>query len=150
MPMGALTVLRYRDTWPIFDSENASNEAVAFFKGGNLAAAVQALTAQVGERPNADCVNYLAACMLAAKQPDMAEAWSRVAFAWAPAHPYAGVNLARSLEQQKRIPEAKRVAAELQGKSFLDDWGRSEVTRIQSREAEELETPQDKPQEAAR
>jgi hypothetical protein len=145
MPMGVLTVLRHRDTWPIFDSENASKEAVDFFKAGNLAAAVQALIAQVGERPNADSVNYLAACMLAAKQPDIAEAWSRIAFAWAPAHPYAGVNLARSLEQQKRIPEARRVAAELHGKPFLDDWGRGEVTRIQSRELKGPGSPQDKP-----
>ena len=122
-------VLKYGHSWPIFRDVSATDEAVGLFKTGETEKSLSLLLKQFAEKPNADCANYIGACLLAAKQPFAAETWNRLAFSWCPGHVYAGVNLMRAIEQQGRTEEAKKLAHDLEGKDFLDDWGRSEVKR---------------------
>ena len=126
-------VLRYGASWPIFHDVSATDQAVDLFKNGETKKSLSLLLKQFAETPNADCANYIAACLLAAEQPTEAEFWSRLAFSWCPAHMYAGVNLMRAIELQGRTEDAKKQAHDLEGKEFLDDWGRSEVKQALAR-----------------
>ena len=127
---GVAVVLRYADTWPISKEAAASPEAVTLFRRGEAPDALRVLLRQFAAEPSSDCANYIAACLLAIKLVDAAEAWSRLAIAWNPTHPFASVNLMRALEQRGHLAETRKLAEDLKGKAFLDDWGQSEVNRI--------------------
>lgn len=127
---GVRILLRFADSWPKYPAEQASAEAVALFRKAESAAALRLFLEQFSDRPNPDTANYIAAALLAVESPTAAEFWSRLAFEWSPLHAYAGVNLMRAIEKQGRLADAKQVAAKLNGKQFLDEWGRSEVQRV--------------------
>lgn len=127
---GVAIVLRYADTWPVSKEAAASPEAVTLFRRGEVPAALRVLLRQFAAEPNSDGANYVAACLLAIERADAGEAWSRLAIGWNPTHPFASVNLMRALEQRGHLAEAKKLAGDLKGKAFLDDWGKSEVARI--------------------
>lgn len=127
---GVAVILRYADTWPIFKEAVAPPDAVELFCHGEIPAALRAMLVHFAVEPNADSANYVAACLLVMERADTAEAWARVAIAWNPSHPFASVNLMRALEQRGRMADAKKLAGDLNGKPFLNDWGKAEVARV--------------------
>lgn len=129
---GVNIILRYVDTWPVSKEAEASADAVALFRSGDVPTALRILLRQFCIEPSADGANYIAACLLALDRAAAAEAWARVAATWNPAHPFAAVNLMRALEKRGQIDEARALARDLTQKPQLDDWGKSEVARILS------------------
>jgi tetratricopeptide (TPR) repeat protein len=117
-------------SWPIDSDMEASPEAKQLFAGNQLNAALARLIDDCQANPSADALSLASACLFNLREFADAGRIAELAFAARPSHPYAGVNLARSLFAMGRVDEARELARKLKNLVKLDDWGRDRIADL--------------------
>lgn len=126
--IGILRVLAHAGgSWPIAKVDLSSSPVLIAFQEGRVAEALGGFIDELGRSPSADAANYVAACLLALKNPYCASCFSNLAMMWEPNHPYAAGNLMLSKQSLGNAEEAHVLA-----KSILENPNSSAWAKVKA------------------
>jgi hypothetical protein len=129
--IGILRVLAHAGgSWPIAKVDLSSSPVLIAFKEGRVAEALGGFIDELGRSPSADAANYVAACLLALKNPYCASCFSNLAMMWEPNHPYAAGNLMLSKQRLGNSEEAHVLAKSIMENPNSSAWAKLKATTI--------------------
>jgi len=123
--IGILRVLAHAGgSWPIAKVDLSSSPVLIAFQEGRVAEALGGFIDELGRSPSADAANYVAACLLALKNPYCASCFSNLAMMWEPNHPYAAGNLMLSKQSLGNAEEAHVLAKSILENPNSSGWAK--------------------------